>query len=125
MKRLHSMVSRKRNRRRLLAGAFLILAFVEIGSHAYSDSGDLTHFQSFGFCGINHAPPVAVDIPAKQKQRGPSSNLLDEMMIHAVILNDLSSPRCGISYWTSDYVESFPHPLAGNPSTPFHPPKLG
>ena len=115
---------RKRNRRRLLAAAFLILAMIEIGSHAYANSDDLAHFQSLGFCGINHPPPLAVDIPAKQRQRGPSSNLLDEMMIHSIILNDLGSPSCAVSYWTSDYVEAITFPLAGSPSTPFHPPKL-
>jgi len=124
MKRLRLFILRKRNTRRLLAGAFLLLAMIEVGSHAYADSDDFAHFQTLGFCGINHPPQLAVDIPAKQKQRGPSSDLLDEMMIHAVILNDLSSPGCGISYWTSYYVESIPRPLAGNPSTPFHPPKL-
>jgi hypothetical protein len=124
MKRSRLFILRKRDRRRLLAAAFLILAMIEIGSHAYSDSGDLAHFQSLGFCGINHPPQLAVDIPAKQKQRGPSSNLLDEMVIHAIILNDISSPSCSVSYWTSEYVESSTRPLAGNPSTPFHPPKL-
>lgn len=124
MKHFLRLITRKKNRRRLLAGAFLLVAFIEIGSHAFSDSEDFAHFQTLGFCGINHAPPLAVDIPAKQKQRGPSSNLLDEMMIHSVMLNDLTSPGCGISYWTSDYVESITRPLAGNPSTPFHPPKL-
>jgi hypothetical protein len=124
MKRLRSIIYRKRNRRRLLAGTFLLIAFIEIGSHGFSDSGDIAHFQTLGFCGINHAPPLAVDIPAKQKHRGPSSNLLDEMVIHAVILNDLSSPRCGISYWTSDFIEAANHPLSAVTDPPFHPPKL-
>jgi hypothetical protein len=124
MKRLRSRILKKRNRRRLMACAFLILAMIEIGSHAFANSDDPTHFQSLGFCGINHAPPLAVDVPARQKQRGPSSNLLDKMVIHAIILNDISSPRCGVSYWKSEYVESITRPLAGSPSTPFHPPKL-
>lgn len=115
---------RKRNHRRLLAGVFLLVAFIEIGSHAFADSEDFAHFNTLGFCGINHGAPITIDIPAKQKQRGPSTNLLDEMVIHSVILNDLTSPRCSISYWTSDYVESITRPLSGITDPPFHPPKL-
>jgi hypothetical protein len=124
MKRLFRIIKRKRNLRRVLAVAFILTLFIEIGSHAFSDSEDFAHFQTLGFCGINHAPPLAVDTPAKQKQRGPSSNLLDEMMIHSVMLNDLTSPSCGISYWTSDYVKSVTRPLSGITDPPFHPPKL-
>jgi len=124
MKRLRLLILRKRNRRRLMAAVFFVFALIEIGSHAYADSDDLAHFQTLGFCGINHAPPLAVDIPASQKQRRPSSNLLDEMMIHSIILNDITPPSCGISYWTSDYFESTPRPLSGITNPPFHPPKL-
>lgn len=109
----------------MLAGTFLVIAFIEIGSHAFSDSEDLAHFETLGFCGIQHDPAPTVDGPSKQKQRGPNSNLLDEMMIHAAILNDFTTPRCGISYWTSKEYESLVHPLSGNLSLPFHPPKLG
>lgn len=107
-----------------MAGTFLILAIIEIGSHVYANSDDLAHFETLGFCGINHAPPLAVDIPARQKQRGPSSNLLDEMVIHAVILNDLGSTDRAVSFWTSDYIESVTHPLSGVTHPPFHPPEL-
>lgn len=124
MKRLRFFILRKKNRRRLLSAAFLILAMIEIGSHARVGSDDLAHFQNLGFCGINHLPPLAVDIPANQKQRRPSSDLRDELMIHSILLNDLSSPSCGVSYWTSGYFEPSTIPLAGSLSTPFHPPKL-
>jgi hypothetical protein len=108
----------------MLSAAFLVIAFIEIGSHAFSDDEDLAHFETLGFCGIQHEPPLTLDIPSNQKQRGPNSNLLDEMVIHSVILNDLTLPRCGISYWTSEEFESIVRPLSGNLSLPFHPPKL-
>jgi hypothetical protein len=108
----------------MLAAAFLIVAFIEIGSHAFSDSEDLAHFETLGFCGIQHDAPLAINVPANQKQRGPNSNLLDEMVIHAVILNDLTTPRCGISYWTTEDFQSVVRPLSGSLSPPFHPPKL-
>jgi hypothetical protein len=124
MKRFYRVLRRKRNVRRILAAAFLVIAFIEIGSHVFNDSEDLAHFETLGFCGIQHEPPLAVDSPSRQKQRGPNSNLTDEMVIHAAILNDFAAPRCGISYWTSDHVKSIVRPLFGNLSPPFHPPKL-
>jgi hypothetical protein len=123
MKRFLRLIRRKRNLRRLMAGAFLIAFFVEIGSHAFIDSYDADHFETLGFCGIQHEAPTAVDVPADHKRRGPESNLMDEMTIHAVILNDLTSPRCGISYWTSEDFEAVIQPLSGSLSPPFHPPK--
>ena len=110
----------------MLSAAFFVIAFIEIGSHAFLDTEalDPAHFETLGFCGIQHDSPLTLDIPANQKQRGPNSNLLDEMVIHAVILNDLTMPRCGISYWTSEEFESIVRPLSGNLSPPFHPPKL-
>jgi hypothetical protein len=108
----------------MLSAAFLVIAFVEIGSHAFSDDEDLAHFETLGFCGIQHEPPLQLDIPSNQKQRGPNSNLLDEMVIHSVMLNDLTMPRCGVSYWTSEEFETIARPLSGSLSPPFHPPKL-
>lgn len=125
MKRFYRVLKRKRSVRRMLSAAFLIIAFIEIGSHACSDSQeDIAHFETLGFCGINHGTPLTIDVPSKQRQRAPNTNLLDEMIIHSVILNDLTSPRCGISYWTSDYDESLTRLLSGILSPPFHPPKL-
>ncbi len=108
----------------MMSAAFLVIAFIEIGSHAFMDSEDLAHFETLGFCGIQHTAPLAVSVPTRQRQRGPNSNLLDEMVIHAVILNDLDTARCGISYWTSEEFESNVRPLSGSLSPPFHPPKL-
>src|SRR6478672_2364293 len=100
MKRFFRILRRKRNVRRQMAGVLLLIAFIEIGSHAIMDSQDLDHFQTLGICGLAHNKPLTVDCPTKQKPRGPESNLQDEMMIHAMILNDLTSPRSGISYRT-------------------------
>ena len=124
MKGVFRLFKRKRHVRRMFAAAFLLIAFIEIGSHVICDSEDIAHFQTLGFCGINHGTTVTIDIPTKQKPRGPSSNLLDEMTIHAVILSDLTAPCCGISYWTSEHVETLARPLSGIYSPPFHPPKL-
>jgi len=107
----------------MLAGAFLVLAFVEIGSHAFTDSQDLAHFETLGFCGIQHDNLPAVDSPTKHKQRGPDSNLLDEMTTHAAILTNLTIPRSGISYWTDTGAGSIVRPRSGKLATPFHPPK--
>ena len=106
-----------------MAAALLTIAFIEIGSHAVIDSQDLDHFQTLGICGLAHNRPLTVDCPTRHKPRGPESNLHDEMMIHAMILNDMTSPRSGISYRTDEAVESIVSALSGNPERPFHPPK--
>ena len=107
----------------MLAGAFLVLAFVQISSHAFTDSRDPAHFETLGFCGIQHDNLPAIDGPTKQKQRAPESNLLDEMTHHAVLLNDLTLPSSHISYWTDESTESVVRFLFGSPTIPFHPPK--
>jgi hypothetical protein len=108
----------------MLGGAFLVVAFIEIGSHAFGNPGDLSHFETRGFCGIRHNRQLAVDSSPTQKQRGPSSNLFDELTHHAVILNDLTFPSMSISYWTGESTESVVRPLSGELTPPFHPPKL-
>jgi hypothetical protein len=107
----------------LISAAFLVITFIEISSHAFSDSEDIAHFQALGICGINHGAPITLDVPTKQKQRGPNINPLDEMMTHSVILNDLVAPRRYASYWISDHLGSLTNPLSGLLSPPFHPPK--
>ena len=123
MKRLYRFALGKLNVRRIFAAAFLVIAFLEIGSHAFTDSQDLAHFDSAGFCGIQHDRPLTLDSTTKHKQRAPESNLLDEMTTHAAILDDLAVPRCGVSCWTDPVADSVIRPLSGNLSTPFHPPK--
>src|SRR3954469_22729811 len=123
MKRFYRLLKRKRNVRRMLAAAFVVIAFIEIGSHAFTDTQDIAHFETLGFCGIQHDAPPSVDSPAKQKQRGPNSNLLDEMTTHAVILNHLTFPRTGVSYWTDETTDPILRSLSGSPTIPFHPPK--
>ena len=123
MKPFYRLIKRRKNVRRLLAGAFIAIAFIEIGLHAFSDSKDLAHFETLGFCGIQHEPPLTADAPTNHKQRGPESNLMDEMTTHAVILNALAVPRAAVSYWTAEEFESIVRPLSGSLSPPFHPPK--
>jgi len=123
MKGLYRLWMRKVNARRMLAGAFLVFAFIDIGSHAFTDSYDLAHFEALGFCGIQHDRPLTIDSSTKHKQRSPESNVLDEMTTHAVILTDLALPRCSVSCWTVDTAESVVRPLSGKLTTPFHPPK--
>jgi hypothetical protein len=123
MRRFYRVVKRKRNVRRILAGAFVLIAFIELGSHAFADSQDIAHFETLGFCGIQHESSLSIDNPAKQKQRNQSSSLLDEMTTHMVVLSALTLPRVSVSYWADDPVETVTHSLSGILATPFHPPK--
>jgi hypothetical protein len=106
----------------MLAGAFLVIAVIEIGTHAFGGTRDLSHFETRGFCGIRHNR-LAVDSAPTKKQRGPNYNLFDELTHHAVILNDLTFPSTSISYWTGESTESIVRPLSGEITPPFHPPK--
>jgi hypothetical protein len=107
----------------MLACAFVLIAMIELGSHAFADSQDIAHFEQLGFCGIQHESPLSIDNPSKQKQRNQNSSLLDEMTTHVVVLSALTLPRVSVSYWTDEPVESATSALAGNLTTPFHPPK--
>jgi hypothetical protein len=107
----------------MLGAAFVLIAFIELGSHAFADSQDIAHFETLGFCGIQHGSPLSIDNPAKQKQRNQNSSLLDEMTTHVVVLNALTLPSVSVSYWIDDWVEPVTHSLSGILTTPFHPPK--
>jgi hypothetical protein len=107
----------------MLACAFVLIAFVELGSHAFADSQDIAHFETLGFCGVQHESPLSIDNPAKQKQRNQNSSLLDEMTTHVVVLTALTLPRVSVSYWTAEPVESVTAVLDGSLTTPFHPPR--
>ena len=107
----------------MLGIAFVLIVFSEIGSHRINDSEDITHFETLGFCGIQHNLSLAAVGPNKQKQRGPNSDLLDEMTTHAAIPNNLTLLQSRLSYWTDTNPKSNICPLSGNLTTPFHPPK--
>lgn len=123
MKRLLRLIQRKRNIRRLIAAGFFLIAVVEIGSHAFMDSLDPAASQELTECRVQENAPIKADCPDNQKNRGPESNLKDELTSHCMILSQLSVPFNGIMYRTEMNFASNVRTLSRSLTPPFHPPK--
>ena len=124
MDRLYRLIKRKKNVRRLLAAGFLFIAFIEIGSHAFMDSRDPDAIQAMTACSIlPQNTPNKADCPDNQRNRGPESNLMDEMTSHAMILNTMTVPVGGIMYRTGTSVSAVAAPVFRALAPPFHPPE--
>jgi hypothetical protein len=124
MKLFPRFMRRKRNLRRILAGAFLFIAFVEAGSHAYVDYHRAADATTPNGCRVTENRTTTVDCPDKRKQRSQERNMIDEMTIHAVILNRMSVPTTGRLYDTAVISGSIAGALSGVQDSPFHPPEL-
>ena len=124
MTRLRKLVSRKRNLRRIIAGAFVAIAFIEIGSHAFIDSHDAAAFDVLSACKVQQNPTPSADCPERQRQRQESKSLLDEMTTHTVLLTGLTLPLRWSSYDTAILSSEIVRPIARELTPPFHPPEL-
>jgi len=122
MKRLRKLVKRK-NLRRSIAGAFVIIALVEVGSHAFIDSRDPAALEAMTVCRVYQQSSPIVDCPENQKQRQEQRNLKDEMNTHTVMLSALTVPLSWATYDTDKILRPIVKPLSGELSSPFHPPK--
>ena len=123
MTRLRKLVSRKRNLRRIVAGAFVAIAFIELGSHAFIDSRDAA-IDTLPACQVQQRPTPIVDCPERQRQRQESKNLLYEMTTHTVLLTGLSLPLRWSSYNTAIVRETTIRPLSRELTPPFRPPEF-
>ena len=122
MKRLRKLVKRK-SLRRSVAGAFLVIALVEVGSHAFMDSRDPAALEAMTVCRASQYSSPVVDCPENQKQRQEQRNLKDEMNTHTVMLSALTVPVRWASYDIDKIARSIIRPLSGELSSPFHPPE--
>ncbi|HTH51363.1 MAG TPA: hypothetical protein VL501_05495 [Pyrinomonadaceae bacterium] len=123
MKVLFRLLKRKSNVRRMLAAAFLFIAFVEMGSHAMIDSQDPNALTEAMACSLAVNMPAKADCPEQRRQRQETKNLLDEMTTHMVVLNSLVVPHSGITYRSLDNYAIAAPPLSRTLAPPFHPPK--
>ena len=123
MRSLFNWIMRKRNRRQLLAGAFVLIAIAELGSHFIMDAQDDSMPVEIGVCRLSDAPSNKADCPDQRRQQKETKNLMDEMTTHMVILNDLTMPHSGIMYRTNVSFSHTATALTGEPTLPFHPPK--
>jgi len=124
MTRLRKLVSRKRNFRRLVAGAFVAIAFIELGSHAFLDSRDVAAIETSAACRVDQTPVSSADCPERQRQRQESKNLLDEMTTHTVLLTGLSLPLRWSSYNTAIVSARIVRPISRELTPPFRPPEF-
>lgn len=125
MQRLSKLVMRKRNLRQLLAGAFVLIAFAELGSHVVIDAQGNNVPVEIGVCRVSNVPSNKADCPDQRRQQKETKNLMDEMTTHMVVLNDLTMPHSGIMYRSLGTFSHEAIALSGTPSLPFHPPKQG
>ena len=123
MKSFFRYIKRKRNVRRIAAAAFVLIAVLEMGSHAVIDANTLAVAQGLPGCRVLQNRRTTVDCPDKQKNRGSDSNRMDELTIHAIILNDLTIPTMGTANGSGQSPRNHVYPLTGILAAPFHPPK--
>lgn len=124
MTRLRKLVSRKRNLRRLVAGAFVAIAFIELGSHAFLDSRDSAAMDGLSACRVEQNSTPSADCPERQRQRQEQKNLLDEMTTHTVLLTGLSLPLRWSSYNTAIVSGPSVRPIRRELAPPFQPPEI-
>ena len=123
MRRIFRQLTRKRNVRRMLSGAFLLIAFAELGSHVIMDGQDNSLSAELTACRLAETQSPKADCPEQRRQQQETKNLLDEMTTHMVVLNELTMPHSGIMYRTPDTFIFDSHTLRGEPVLLFHPPK--
>src|SRR5690242_19462170 len=123
MKRLKRKLVKRKNLRRSIAGVFVFIALVEVGSHAFMDSHDPAALDAITVCRVDQNPSPALDCPENQKQRQESKNLKDEMNTHTVVLSSLTVPLRWATYDIDKIARQIVHPLSGKLSSPFHPPE--
>jgi len=125
MKRLYRLTTRKKNVRRMLAAMFLLVFFVEMGSHVMIDSQDPNAVTEAVSCSLDENIPARADCPDQRRQRQETKDLLDEMTTHVMVLNNLVIPHSGIMYRTAaNYAFETLH-VSTDLTPPFHPPELG
>ena len=107
----------------MLSGAFLLIAFIEMGSHAFMDSQDFAAIDDLTVCRVTQDAFPRSDCPDKRQQRQETKNLLDEMTSHCMILTGMVVPHTGIMYRTISAEPKADYPLARALTPPFHPPK--
>lgn len=123
MNRLFRVIKQKRNVRRLLAAGFLLIAFVEMGSHAFMDSRDRDASGALTWCAIFHYTNPGIDCPHKRDHRGPDKSVFDESSHHAVLLTREDLEFAGIAYQTELPAARDAWPLSCSLTPPFYPPK--
>ncbi|HEY2866991.1 MAG TPA: hypothetical protein VGJ02_07860 [Pyrinomonadaceae bacterium] len=108
----------------MIAGSFIAIAFIELGSHAFIDSHDPAVIDVSAACRVQQNPTPIADCPERQRQRQESKNLLDEMTTHTVLLTKLSLPLRRSSYDTAIVTGPPMRPLWRELSPPFRPPEF-
>lgn len=96
MKRLFKIIKRKRNMRRLLAAALILIAFVDVGSRSVMTSGQDV------WCAVYHYTNRGVDCPHKRDHRSPDKSSFEETTHEAVLLNKEELRITGIVYTTEE-----------------------
>src|SRR5881394_884011 len=111
MKRVLKLIKRKNALRRLLATAFVVLMFADIGSHAILDREDGSGFGTSAWCKVLHHLSPSADCPHKRHQGFPQANLSNDVVHHWILLEDMTVPVAGIVYESEPLLSAVAFPI--------------
>ncbi|MEP6703402.1 MAG: hypothetical protein ABJB34_01225, partial [Acidobacteriota bacterium] len=113
------LVRRKRIAR-LVAAAFLMIAFFELGSHGIIASGNPN---AWDWCKTLHTTSPSADCPHKRHQPGPQNNPNTEIAYPLIVVNELELPVPDPFIDTPEVIYTNAHALSRPLAAPFRPPK--
>jgi hypothetical protein len=99
MKRLFGTLQRKMNARRLLAASLLVIALVDIGSHAFTTAEAWTG-GPLEWCVKYHYDNSGVDCPHKRDHRMPDTSSFGDTGHNAILESKEEFQISGIIYRT-------------------------
>jgi hypothetical protein len=123
MKRVYKLIRHKRNVRRLLALAFVLIMFIEVGSQAILDNQDPNSANASAWCNILHHLSPSADCPHKRHDSAPQSNPFGDVTHYWAALGEFTLPVADIVYDTPPIAHSTATPLSRAITPPFLPPK--
>jgi hypothetical protein len=88
MKRLLRTLKRRSSVRRLFAAGLLVIALMDIGSHAYT-TGETGGANAWTTCYLLHHTSPSADCPHKRHPGLPEANLFNDLSNHCAVMPKL------------------------------------
>lgn len=123
MKSLFRFIKRKKNARRLLAASFLLVAIMDLGTHAFAGSYSGPAVAATTWCAKYHYANSGIDCPHKHDHRTPEKSAFDEISHNAVLLNPSELAITGALYRVQPPVPLDNTHVSRSLEPPVRPPK--
>ena len=118
------VTARKRSIKRAVALGFLVVMFIELGSHALPGSDVTAHnIPGWSTCYLLHQTSPSADCPHKRHPFGPESAAMDQVSHHWVLAPEISFAIRGIVYKSPGIERDVVSDITRALSPPLHPPK--